>query len=105
MDQGLLSPGNLDPNASDDELYDFVVSNIASNHHPVGTCKVGADTDPMAVVDKDFKVRGTSNLRVIDASVFPTPPSGNINAPTMTVAMIGAEKIIKETCRSNHIQQ
>ena len=96
MDQNLVSPGNLNPDATDDELKEFVLENIASNHHPVGTCKVGTDDDDMAVLDKDFKVRGFSNLRVIDASVFPHVPSGNINAPTMTAAMIGVKKIKKD---------
>jgi choline dehydrogenase len=92
--KGLLSPGNINPDASDEELYDFVVANVGTNHHPVGTCRVG--TDSHAVVDKDFKVRGMSNLRVVDASVFPKVPSGNINAPTMTAAMIAAKKILDE---------
>jgi choline dehydrogenase len=99
IQQGLLSPGNLDPSATDEELRSFVIQNVASNHHPVGTCKVGPDGDHMAVLDKDFKVRGVSNLRVIDASVFPRIPSGNINAPVMTAAMIGAKKIIQDRSR------
>jgi choline dehydrogenase-like flavoprotein len=92
--KGLLSPGNINPDADDEELNDFVVANVGTNHHPVGTCRVG--TDYNAVVDKDFKVRGMSNLRVVDASVFPKVPSGNINAPTMTAAMIAAKKILRE---------
>jgi choline dehydrogenase len=90
----LVSPGSIDPDASDEDLLTFVINNIGTNHHPVGTCKVGSDSDELAVVDKDFLVRGMSNLRVIDASVFPKAPSGNTNAPTMTVAMLGAQKIL-----------
>jgi choline dehydrogenase len=95
----LLSPGNIDPDASDEDLQTFVINNIGTNHHPVGTCKVGSDLDELAVVDKNFLVRGMSNLRVIDASVFPKVPSGNTNAPTMTVAMLGARKILRNRVR------
>ena len=49
-----------------------------------------------AVLDKDFKVCGISNLRVVDASVFSKPPSSNINAPTLAIAMLAAEKIKQE---------
>jgi choline dehydrogenase len=97
----LLSAGNIDPDASDEDLRTFVINNIAPNHHPVGTCKVGSDSDELAVVDKNFLVRGMSNLRVIDASVFPKAPSGNTNAPTMTVAMLGAKKILWERANNN----
>ena len=101
MEQGLVSPGNIDPNATRDELRDWIYTNIGSNHHPVGTCKVGnTDSDPSAVIDKDFRVAGIQNLRVIDASVFPKVPSGNTNAPTMSVAMIGAEKILQDNHNS-----
>jgi choline dehydrogenase len=46
----------------------------AWGHHASCSCKIGEDSDPMAVLDKDFKVRGTQNLRVVDASVFPRIP-------------------------------
>jgi choline dehydrogenase len=47
----------------------------------------------MAVVDKDLRVHGIANLRVIDSSVFPTVPNGNLNAPTMMLAERGADLI------------
>jgi choline dehydrogenase len=94
VNQGALEVGNISPNATLAELQDFVATNMASNHHPVGTCKVGSQGDPMAVVDSDFKVRGTTGLRVIDASVFPVVPSGNINGPTMVLGLLGAQKIL-----------
>jgi choline dehydrogenase len=60
-------------------------------YHPVGTCKMGAEGDPMAVVDAECRVRGVEALRVIDASVFPTTPRGNTNAPTIALAERAAD--------------
>lgn len=50
----------------------------------------------MAVIDKDFKVYGTTGLRVVDASVFQTCPSGNTLASTMTLAMLATKKMRQE---------
>lgn len=54
--------------------------------HPVGTARMGPDGDPGAVVDQHCRVRGVSNLRVVDASVMPTIPRANTN---LTCLMIG----------------
>jgi choline dehydrogenase len=59
--------------------------------HPVGTCKMGRDDDPMAVLDSELRVRGIHHLRVVDASAMPTITSGNTAAPTMMIAQRVAE--------------
>ena len=60
--------------------------------HQTSTCRMGVDE--AAVVGPDLRLRGIDNLRVVDASVFPTMPSGNTNAPTMMVAEKGASLIL-----------
>ncbi|KAJ8917311.1 hypothetical protein NQ315_002329 [Exocentrus adspersus] len=64
-------------------------------YHPVGTCKMGPKWDGEAVVDPRLKVYGVGGLRVIDASVMPTIPSGNTNAPSIMVGEKGAD-LVKE---------
>ena len=58
----------------------------AWGHHACGTCKIGKDDDPDAVLDGDFRVRGVKNLRVVDASVFPKIPGYFIVTPTYMVS-------------------
>ncbi|OZA14890.1 MAG: choline dehydrogenase [Polynucleobacter sp. 24-46-87] len=64
--------------------------------HPVGTCKMGRDDDPTAVLDSQLRVRGVHNLRVVDASAMPTITSGNTAAPTMMIAQRAAELLCGE---------
>ena len=71
---------------SDDEIDAWLRKNIESAYHPAGTCRIGPANDPMAVVDSECRVHGIRKLRVVDASVFPTLPNGNINAPVIMVA-------------------
>ncbi len=86
-----ISPG--DDVQSDEDLAAFVRRTGAITLHPVGTCKMGVDSDPMAVLDDQLRVRGVEGLRVIDASVMPDVPGGNTNAPTIMVAEKGADLI------------
>ena len=65
---------------SDDELLQYARDYGNTIFHPSGTCKMGSDNDPLAVVDEQLRVRGVSGLRVADASIMPTVLSGNTNA-------------------------
>ncbi|CAK4074347.1 choline dehydrogenase [Vibrio sp. 16] len=79
---------------SDQEIDEWVKANVESAYHPSCSCKMGADDDPMAVLDEHCRVRGIDGLRVVDSSVFPTIPNGNLNAPTMMVAERASDMIL-----------
>ena len=76
---------------SDEQIDAFIREVVDSAYHPSCTCKMGIDA--MAVVDPELRVHGLSNIRIIDSSIFPTIPNGNLNAPTMMVAERGADLI------------
>ena len=78
---------------SDAEIDAHIHATGISVHHPLGTCKMGHDRDPDAVVDTELRVRGVGRLRVVDASAMPDMVGGNINAPIVMMAERAADLI------------
>ena len=76
---------------SDEDLARLAGDIATTIFHPVGTTKMGADGDPMAVLDARLRVRGVAGLRVVDAGAMPTITSGNTNSPTLMLAEKAAE--------------
>ncbi len=76
---------------ADDDLREAIRANAQTLYHPVGTCAMGKGDG--SVVDEELRVRGIDGLRVVDASVMPTVPRGNTNAPTIAIAERGADLI------------
>ncbi len=77
---------------TDEEIDSFVRQFVESAYHPSCSCKMG--TDELAVVDPQTRVHGIEGLRVVDSSIFPTIPNGNLNAPTIMVAERAADIIL-----------
>jgi choline dehydrogenase len=92
---GEIAPGGAAQ--SDAEIEGYLRASGIANLHPVGSCRMG--TDDAAVVDPRLRVRGIDGLRIADASIMPTLPAGNTNAPSI---MIGekASAMILEDARS-----
>jgi choline dehydrogenase len=91
-----LAPG--DGVRTEAELVEWIRREITTIYHPVGTCAMGGDSKLAAskltsVVDTELRVRGVERLRVVDASVMPTVPRGNTNAPTIAIAERAADLI------------
>ena len=80
-----LSPSD-DTLASDEALDIWLLDNVVTQHHSSGTCKMGPDDDPMAVVDARCRVRGVEGLMVVDASIMPDVVRANTNASTIMIA-------------------
>jgi choline dehydrogenase len=89
---------------TDEEIDAFVRSSVESAYHPSGTCRMGAIDDVNAVVDPHMRVRGLQGLRVVDSSVFPTLPNGNLNAPTIMVAERAADIIKQQVLPSASVE-
>ncbi|MGH7295297.1 MAG: GMC oxidoreductase, partial [Polyangiaceae bacterium] len=76
---------------SDDAIRAAIRATCNTIFHPVGTCKMGPDTDSAAVVDASLRVRGIEGLRVADASIMPRIVGGNTNAPVIMIAEKAAD--------------
>ena len=74
------------------QLEQYIRQRIVTNHHQSCTCKMGVDQ--ASVVDPQLRVYGVDGLRIADASIFPTVPTGNTNAPAIMVGEKAADLII-----------
>jgi len=81
---------------SDEDLARLAGDIATTIFHPVGTTKMGAESDPMAVLDSRLRVRGVQGLRVVDAGAMPTITSGNTNSPTLMMAEKAAGWIVED---------
>ena len=79
---------------NDDELLDVARQRSTTLYHLMGTCRMGTETDPTAVVDDKLRIHGLQNIRVIDASIMPSMPSANLNAAVMMIAEKGADMVL-----------
>jgi len=79
---------------SDKEIANFIKDTCETEYHPSCSNKMGKESDEMAVVDSKCRVYGTQSLRIVDASIIPSVPSGNLNAPTIALAEKAADIIL-----------
>ena len=92
-----FSKGEIQPGIdiqSDDQIDAFVRASADSAYHCSCTCKMGADSDALAVLDSACRVRGVEGLRVVDASIMPSVASGNLNGPVIMMAEKAADIIL-----------
>ena len=86
--------------ADDDVLDAHLNRTVNGVWHPVGTCRMGRDGDPLAVTTPQGRVRGVQNLRICDASVMPSIPCANTNITTIMIAERMADLIKGEARQS-----
>jgi choline dehydrogenase len=83
----------LNPGLDTGDLVQYIQNSVGTLYHPVGSCAMGGSTRLNSVVDPELRVRGVANLRIVDASIMPTVPRGNTNAPTIAIAERAADLI------------
>jgi choline dehydrogenase len=102
MEQTELGGAFVTPEASvlqDPKELEKFIKKEAWGHHACGTCRIGPDDDPNAVLDGDFRVRGVKNLRVVDASVFPKIPGFFIVTAIYMISEKAAQVILESSRR------
>jgi choline dehydrogenase len=90
-----IQPGET--TTTDDAIDAFIRQHAESAYHPCGTCRMGASTDPLAVVDPECRVIGIEALRVADSSIMPRITNGNLNAPTIMIGEKASDHILGRT--------
>lgn len=79
---------------TDEQLFNYACAHAKTDHHPVGTCKIGPASNSRSVVTPDLKLIGLQGIRIVDASVMPRVPSSNTNAPSIMIGEKGADHIL-----------
>ncbi|VTU34466.1 GMC family oxidoreductase [Variovorax sp. PBL-E5] len=92
-----IRPGNKVE--SDEDIEDYLRASIFSSYHPTGTCRMGSD-EAISVVDARLRVHGIGGLRVADASIMPTIPSSNTNAPAIVIGEKAAQMVLEDAVRA-----
>ncbi|EFX84142.1 hypothetical protein DAPPUDRAFT_47585, partial [Daphnia pulex] len=89
-----IFPGCEDFTPWTDDYWGCFIRHYSSTiYHPAGTCKMGKEDDPAAVVDSQLRVYGIKGLRVVDCSIMPNVVSGNTNAPTIMIGEKASDMI------------
>lgn len=92
------------PACNDKDAIDaYIRKSLITVHHPAGTCRMGAETDERSVVGPDLKVHGLTGVRVVDASVMPDLPNGNINAAVLMIAEMASDMILGTHAKPSEI--
>eukprot|EP01133_Synstelium_polycarpum_P002950 gene2950-3392_t len=90
-----IMPNNLLVN-TDATIEEYIRNNANADYHPHASCRMGADSDITSPLNNRLVLKGTTNLRVLDASSIPIAPSGNTNFPTMIIALQGSKFILED---------